>query len=191
VRAFRLSLLLALPLVFSACDSLDPDPQDVRRGFIERVVITQIPLTNPNSSPPGEGWDGGGAEDADVYFRLLGVNDSPDIINGEEDGVVAVGDASSTDGTFGGVGSADLPLVYTLDAATVPASEITVLDRTLRLEVKDDDSPGSTDDVMAVSQAFTLFDQIPSTLPNDRRVAFTVTNAAGTMTAQITVRYER
>ncbi len=188
MRTLRLPLLLALPLVFSACDSTSTDVNNVRRAFIERVVINEFPLTQPN----GDGWDGGGPDQADVYFLLLGVNNSDIVINGEEDGVVAFDDVDSpNDGIYGGVGDDDLPLDYTLDATGVPESEITVLDRTLRLQVKDDDSPGSTDDVIVTSEPFTLFDQIPATLPSNRRVSFDVTSPDGTLDARITVRYER
>lgn len=189
MRAFRFSLLLALPLVFAACDSLNPDAEDVRRGFIERVVVTELPSTQPD----GGAWDSG--NNPDVYFRLLGVNDSPDLINGEEDGVVALGDDSPDDGIFGGVdvegSDNDLPLDYRLDNPLVAQSEIDVLDRTLRLEVKDDDSPLGTDQRMGISEPFTLLDQLPSTLPSDRTVTFTVNSDDGTMEARITVRYER
>lgn len=182
--ALRLPLLLVFALVFSACDVTNDDPGEIRRGFIERVAITHLPFTQQG----GGGWDGGGPDEADVYVRLLGTT-FPALINSEEDGVVAPGDSAPEGGTYVDAGEADLALVYTLDAATVPASDLSLY-RPLRLEVKDDDSEmNDEDDVMALSQAFTLSDQIPSALPDDRRVTFAVTNDAGTMTAEITVRY--
>jgi len=186
VSTSRLPLLLAFALVFSSCDATMDDPNEVRRGFIERIAITAFPFTQRG----GGGWDGDdrSPEEADVYFRLLGTN-FPALINSEEDGVLAPGDSTPAGGTYVDAGAAVLPLVYTLDAATVPASDLSLY-RPLRLEVKDDDSEMiDEDDVIAMSQVFTLDDQIPSVLPDDRRVTFTITNDAGTMTAEITVRY--
>src|SRR5687767_4995567 len=61
-------LLLAGPILLSACDSVtnnDPDP--VRRAFVTRVTIDTFPFLNPIEN---EGWDSDSptnTSDADLY----------------------------------------------------------------------------------------------------------------------------
>lgn len=186
----RTAALLAAPVVFSACSVGDPTPDQIRRGFVTRVVVNDFPVYNIAENV---GWDGGNVNDeqADVYFRLLGRTDADELLNSEQDDIVVIddndGDPSNNPNNYGNAGDGDTPLVW-----DVENYEINVLDRTLRLELKDDDSGAfDEDDRMSVSSEFRLEDYIPSDLSGNRTVGIDVSSPDGEFDARITVRFER
>ncbi len=137
------SALLALPFVLAACDSGDPEPDEIRRAFLTAVEIEDAPLTNPD----GDGWDGGLGGGPDLYFILFG-NNNVVLLNAEEELTTPDGGRNYPD-----VGPQD----FSLDWPISPPFEVNDLDRTLVFEVKDDD-PTTTDDVVGRTEAFRLRD---------------------------------
>jgi hypothetical protein len=182
---FAALLLLGAPLVLGACDLFGggDDDEIIRRAFVTRVVIEDFPLTNPDE---GNGWDGGDITsnaEADLYFRLLG-STGGEILNGEESNLVTV-DGRPGESRYENAGAADLPVSFTVDKFLIDA-----LDRTIVVELKDDDSDVfNPDDVIELSEGFRLESFIPDPLPDNRIVSVPFESADGTLQGRLTVRF--
>jgi hypothetical protein len=179
------ALLLAAPAVlFSACNSVNNDPDPVRRAFVTRVTIDDFPFLNPAN---GDGWDSSGPDDneADLYFRLLGTGDAELLSGdggGENEDLI-----DSGNGVQENQGPGEVPVVF-----NVANYEINVLERVLVVQVKDDDSdefpPGSDSDI-GRSESFRLLDFAPATTDGTDTEAIPFESADGAITGRITVRW--
>jgi len=176
-------LLLAAPVWISACDSGNGQDDPVRRAFVTRIVIDEFPALDPAT---GEGWDGGSAtstSEADLYFRILG-SGGLSLLNGEESDLVTT-DGQAGSRHFRNAGPADLPVGFTVNDFLIDA-----LDRSLAIELKDDDSDVlNADDVIGLSISFRLEDHIPDPLPADRRASIPFESADGLVRGRMTVRF--
>jgi hypothetical protein len=171
------ALVLAGPLILGACDSVNGGDDPIRRAFVTRVIIDEFPVSNPAAG----GWDGGGDGQADLYFRILG--STGQILNGEESTLVTA-DGQAGSRVFTDAGIEDIPVTYTVNDFLIDA-----LDRSLTVEVKDDDSPLSADDVIGESTSFRLENHIPNPLPANRQAIIPFANADNTVRGRLTVRF--
>jgi hypothetical protein len=177
-------LLLAAPIVLSACDLFGggDDNDIIRRAFITRVVIEDFPLVN---TAENNGWDGGDITsnaEADLYFRLLGSGGTV-ILNGEESDDVTV-DGRPGDSRYTNAGAGDLPVSFTVNEFLIDA-----LDRSIVVELKDDDSDVlNPDDVIELSESFRIEDHIPNPLPANRIISIPFESADGTLRGRVAMR---
>jgi hypothetical protein len=177
-RLLAAALLVAGPLALTACDSGNGDDDIIRVAYVTRVIIDDFPVSNPAAG----GWDGGGDGQADLYFRILGSN-GVQLLNGEESTLVTA-DGQAGSRVFTDAGIEDIPVTFTVADFLIDA-----LDRSLTVEVKDDDSPLSADDVIGESTSFRLEDHIPNPLPANRQAIVPFVSADSSVSGRLTVRF--
>ncbi|NNF57397.1 MAG: hypothetical protein HKN04_04075 [Rhodothermaceae bacterium] len=162
-------LLLACLLPLSACDTQDPDPNNVQRVFITEVRIVDAPLLRPD----GDDWDSLGGN-PDIYVELVNAT-SGNIIE------------SYRDENFSNVGDNDFPLVYDLGMG-LPEIEFNSFNGVLAFDMYDED-PQLTkgdDDYMGSTEEFTLRDIIDSGTPQ----FVSLTSANSDIVIRITLDYD-
>ena len=173
----RRLLLLALPLLLTACDSGRDRPP--RRAVVTAVQIDDAPLRAAN----GNDWDGAGGGGPEVYFRLLFAGDAPTsagVLNPRDDAFVlnltTPGQAWVDD-----VRGSDFPLVWAVDGGF----EIRNLTDEYQIALVDYD-PTTEDDVMISTRPFRFSDEAPEVA--DGREDTLVLEGVGADAARVRVR---
>ncbi len=148
----RSFLLLALPLLLTACDSGRGDVP--RRAVITAVQIDDAPLRAAN----GNEWDGAGGGGPDVYFRLLLAGDAPTsagVLNPRDDAFV-VNTFRPEQGWYDDVRGSSFPLVWSVEGGF----EVRSLTEEYEIVLVDYD-PTTEDDVMISTRPFRFAEQAP------------------------------
>ena len=173
----RSLLLLALPLVLTACDSGRDGPP--RRAVITAVQIDDAPLRAAN----GNEWDGAGGGGPEVYFRLLLAGDAPTsagVLNPRDDQFV-VNTRTPGQAWVDDVRGSDFPLVWTIDGGF----EIRNLNDEYQIALVDYD-PTTEDDVMISTRTFRLSEGAPEV--TDGREDTIVLDGVGADATRVQVR---
>ena len=173
----RRLLLLALPLLLTACDSGRDQPP--RRAVLTAVQIDDAPLRAAN----GNEWDGAGGGGPEVYFRLLLAGDAPTsagVLNPRDDAFV-LNQITPGQAWVDDVSGSDFPLVWSVEGGF----EIRNLNDEYQIAVIDYD-PTTEDDVMISTRRFRFSEQAPEV--TDGREDIIVLEGVGADAARVRVR---
>ncbi len=173
----RSLLLLALPLLLTACDS--GRGRAPRRAVLTAVQIDDAPLRAAN----GNDWDGAGGGGPEIYFRLLLAGDAPTsagVLNPRDDQFV-VNTRTPGQAWVDDVRGSDFPLVWSVESGF----EIRDLTEEYQVAIIDYD-PTTEDDVMISTRPFRFSEQAPEV--TDGREDTIVLEGVGADAARVRVR---
>ena len=150
-------VLLAAPLLLTACDTADTD-RAPRRAVVTAVQVDDAPLREPGTDNE---WDGAGGGGPEVYFRLFyadedyQTNPGGDVLNPRDDAFV-VNTAAPGTPYYENVSGSLFPLVWSVDGGF----EVRGLQDEYRVVLYDFD-PFGGDDAMITTRTFTFAEQAP------------------------------
>lgn len=173
----RSLLLLALPLLLTACDSGRGNAP--RRAILTAVQIDDAPLRAAN----GNEWDGGGGGGPEIYFRLLRAGDAPTsggVLNPRDDQFV-VNTQMPGQAWVDDVRGSDFPLVWEVESGF----EVRNLNDAYEIALVDYD-PTTEDDVMISTRPFRFSEEAPDVA--DGREDTLILDGVGADAARVRVR---